>query len=141
MYRGTIQLDENGEAELTLPTYFDAININFSYQLTAVGASMPNLFILKEIENGVFKISGGVDAKKVAWIVYAERNDEFVKQNPDSKQVEVIKGDDEKGKFLMPELYGQPKEKGIFNHEKEMLPTVKKTVEMKKADVTKSFQN
>lgn len=75
---------------------------------------MPNLHISKEIENREFEIAGGEPGKKVNWVVYAQRNDPYVQQNPHIKDVIVEKKDHEKGKYLMPELYGQPKEKGIF---------------------------
>jgi hypothetical protein len=51
---------------------------------------------------------------KVSWYVYAERNDKFVQEYPFSKSVEMEKKPHEKGKYLRPELYGQPEEKGIF---------------------------
>lgn len=114
LYRGTAEFDSQGNAMVRLPEYFDSININFSYQLTPVGAAMPNLFISKEIENGQFVISGGVPHKKVSWVVYAERNDEWVKQNKEFIGVEVEKKPHQKGKYLIPNLYGQPEEKGIF---------------------------
>lgn len=126
LYRGTITLDANGEAIVQMPDYFSAININFSYQLTPVGSAMPDLFIAEEINaNGKFKISGGVPNKKVSWVVYAERNDEWVKQNPFSKVVELDKKPHEKGKYLRPELYNQPKEKAIFDVEAKPQPVTK----------------
>ncbi len=126
MYRGTIILDANGEATIELPDYFVAININYSYLLTPIGASMPNLFVLEEInENGKFKISGGVPNKKITWVVYSERNDEWVKKYPLSKSIELDKKPQEKGKYLRPELYNQPQEKAIFNfEEKPQAPTI-----------------
>jgi len=38
IYDGVTVLDENGEAEITLPDWFSALNKDFSYQLTAIGA-------------------------------------------------------------------------------------------------------
>lgn len=38
VYRGNVVLDSNGEATVTLPDYFDAVNINFSYNLTSIGS-------------------------------------------------------------------------------------------------------
>merc|ERR1712169_113509 len=73
LYRGTTTLNTDGKAVVTLPDYYDLININPSYQLTAVGASMPNLFIEREIENGEFIIGGGIPNKKVSWVVTSER--------------------------------------------------------------------
>lgn len=113
MYRGSIVLDANGEATVSMPAYFDAINTNFSYQLTAVGAAMPNLYVADELTTGgQFKISGGVANKKVSWVVYAERNDEWVRQYPNSKAVEIDKPAELRGTYLVPALYGQPASSG-----------------------------
>ena len=38
---------------------FDAINKDFRYQLTAIGAPMPNLNIAEEIKDNHFIIAGG----------------------------------------------------------------------------------
>lgn len=130
MYRGSIVLDGNGEATITMPTYFDAINTNFSYQLTAVGAAMPNLFVETELTTGgQFKISGGVANKKVSWVVYAERNDEWVRQYPNSKAVEIVKSAEESGKYLVPALYGQPANMGIHYQEVQQRSYEIKTME------------
>lgn len=122
LYRGVVVLDANGNATIEMPEYFDAININFSYNLTAIGSSAPGLYVAEELSNGEFKISGGNPNMKVSWTVYAQRNDEYVKQNPQSSQVVVEKREGNKGKYLMPELYNQPKEKSI---------TYKPTIDMK----------
>jgi hypothetical protein len=112
MYRGNITLDNNGEAEVILPDYFEKININFSYNLTSVGVAAPGLYIKQEVRNGKFIIGGGVANSKVSWSVYAERNDEYVKKYPESKLVEVQKR--KRGTYLMPELYNMPASSGVF---------------------------
>ena len=87
MYRGTVMLNEQGEAIVKLPAYFSTININFSYQLTPVGASMPNLYVKSEIDaNNTFVLSGGVAHAKVSWTVYTERNDKVMQNNPEMKK-------------------------------------------------------
>lgn len=118
LYRGTSSFNSEGKAEVTLPDYYDLININPSYQLTAIGASMPNLFIEKEIENGKFIIGGGIPDKKVSWIVTSERNDPYIQQNPEKRSMVLNKEGSRAGKYLKPELYNQPKEKGMFYREK-----------------------
>ncbi len=112
MYRGTIAFDSNGEAVISLPDYFDAVNANFSYQLTPIGGYAP-LYIKEKILNGQFIIAGGTAGMEVSWSVYAERNDPYLQQHPESKQVEVNKEDWNKGKYLQPDLYGQPDDKKI----------------------------
>jgi hypothetical protein len=115
MYRGNVTLNQYGEASIALPDYFTAININFSYSLTPVGQSAPNLFIKQEIdENGMFLIAGGHPDQKISWIIYAERNDPYMQQHQESKQVVVEKDIENRGKYIMPELYNQPESSGIF---------------------------
>ncbi|MCF6342406.1 MAG: hypothetical protein L3J31_06330 [Bacteroidales bacterium] len=117
MYRGNVLLDENGEAVVTLPDYFLFININFSYALTPIGQQAPYLFVKEEIDDeGRFIISGGNPDQKISWVVYAERNDLYMqrerKTNPE--MVEIEKKPNERGKYLVPDLYGQPPVKGFF---------------------------
>lgn len=113
VYRGIETFNTNGKAIVSLPSYYDAINKNASYQLTPVGAAMPNLYIESEVAEGIFVIAGGVPGKKVSWQLTAERNDPYLKHYPQEREVEVDKADN-RGKYLMPELFNQPKEKGIF---------------------------
>ena len=131
MYRGNVVLDGNGEATVTMPDYFDAININFSYNLTAIG-SKADLFIKSEIADRKFEIAGGNPGQKVSWTVYADRNDAYVQQNPDAKLNEVDKGED-RGKYLMPVLFGQPKEQGIFYKLERQPQALSKTAEPSQA--------
>lgn len=120
LYRGIALLDDYGVAQVELPEYFTALNINFSYNLTAIGKPAPDIFIKEEIDkNGRFTIAGGEARQKISWVVYAERNDAYLQQNPESKEVEIEKKDENKGKYLMPQLYGQPIEKGIFQSLKQ----------------------
>ena len=131
LYRGTETFSSNGKVVVTLPDYYDAINRNASYQLTPIGAAMPNLYIEKEIQNGTFIIAGGEPGKKVSWTVTSERNDPYLQQNPEKREMVVDKGA-KRGKFLMPELYGQPKEKAYsyFNTDKLKVNDVSLTSKM-----------
>lgn len=47
-YDGVVALDNKGEAEIKLPDWFSALNKDFRYQLTAIGATGSNLFIAEE---------------------------------------------------------------------------------------------
>jgi hypothetical protein len=113
VYRGNIVLDGNGEAVVTLPEYFEAINIDFSYNLTAIGAQA-NVFVKKEITGNTFEIAGGKPGQKISWTVYAQRNDPYVQQHPENTKNITTKEGEWAGKYLTPELYNQPKEMGIF---------------------------
>ncbi len=113
VYRGTVVLDENGKANVTLPDYVCLINKNFTYSLTSVGQGNC-VYISKELENNSFEIAGGIKGQKISYVVYGERNDPYVVQNTEKIKPEIDKKPNQKGKYFMPELYGQPSEKGIF---------------------------
>ena len=109
IYRGNVILDNSGTSVVEMPEYFDAINVDFSYNLTAIGAPAPGLYISKELSNGKFEISGGLAGQKISWQVTAQRNDAYVRQNQDKLNPEPMKPDNRKGKYLHPEFYGKTK--------------------------------
>jgi hypothetical protein len=82
LYNGNTALDSNGEAWVHLADWFGALNADFRYQLTAVGAPGPNLHIASEISDNRFKIAGGTPGMKVSWTVTAVRNDPGLRANP-----------------------------------------------------------
>jgi hypothetical protein len=41
-------------------------------------------------------IAGGKPGSKVSWTLYAERNDKYIQDHPDSKQVEVLQTERDK---------------------------------------------
>jgi hypothetical protein len=111
IYNGNVVLDENGEAWVELPEWFEALNRDFRYQLTALGQPGPNLYIAQEIQNNRFKIAGGKPGMKVSWQVTGIRHDPWAQAHP--SPVEEVKPLEEQGTYLHPELYGQPEEKSV----------------------------
>jgi len=111
IYNGNVTLDANGEAWVELPAYFEALNKDFRYQLTAIGAPGPNLYIAQEISGNRFKIAGGSPVMKVSWQVTGIRHDPFAEAH--RIQVEVEKTDAERGKYLYPKEYGVSETLGI----------------------------
>lgn len=81
VYNGNVTLDANGEATVALPEYFGALNIDYRYQLTPIGAPGPNLYIAEEIRANQFKIAGGTPGGKVSWQVTGIRNDAYAREN------------------------------------------------------------
>lgn len=110
-YKGTVELDANGQAWVTLPDYFAEINRDPHVQLTAVEAAMPSLHVGKKVTGNRFLIAGGAAGGEVYWRVEAVRNDRWVRQY--GAPVEVEKDGFERGTYLHPELYGQPPEKAL----------------------------
>ena len=106
VYDGVIRLDAKGEAWVSLPDYFEALNRDFRYQLTSIGAPAPNLYVAEEVSGNRFKIAGGKPGGKVSWQVTGIRQDAYA--NANRIPVEEVKPPAEQGYYLHPELYGQP---------------------------------
>lgn len=115
MYRGVAVLNDNGEATIELPDYFDLINTNVSYQLTAIGTPVQP-YVLTEVQGNTFEVAGE-PGTKVSWVVYADRNDPYMQQNPDRGEDVVQKTGERQGKYLQPELYVKPATDGMFYNE------------------------
>jgi hypothetical protein len=111
IYNGNVTLDKKGQATVKMPDYFSALNREFRYQLTAIGAPGPNLYVAQEITSNQFKVAGGKPGMKVSWQVTGVRKDAYANANR-VVAVEEKKGR-ERGAYLHPELFGQPKTKGI----------------------------
>ncbi len=111
IYNGNIVLDAKGEAWVELPAWFEALNRDFRYQLTAIGAPMPNLYIAAPVANNRFQIGGGRPGAQVSWQVTGIRQDAYANLN--RIPVEEAKPANERGTYLHPEAFGQPASKGV----------------------------
>ena len=104
IYDGVVLIGADGTATVIMPSYFSALNSEFRYQLTCIGAHAP-VFVAEEISKNQFKIAGGKPGMKVSWMVTGVRNDPTATSNP--MQVEVQKVRDEVGRYLNPAAYGK----------------------------------
>ena len=111
IYNGVVVLNEAGEATVILPDWFEALNRDFRYQLTAIGAPGPNLYVAEEVTSNHFSIAGGKSGAKVSWQVTGVRHDAWAEAH--RIPLEVEKTGDDKGKYLHPELFGRGNEMGI----------------------------
>ena len=105
IYDGVATLDASGAAIVELPAWFEALNEDFRYQLTAIGAPGPNLYIAQEIKDNQFSIAGGAPGMKVSWQVTGIRHDPYAEAN--RIPVEQDKTTDEQGKYIYPAGYGE----------------------------------
>jgi hypothetical protein len=112
IYNGTVVLESNGEAWINLPDWFEALNRDFRYQLTAIGVPAPNLYVAEEVAENRFKIAGGQPGGKVSWQVTGIRHDAYADAH--RLAVEEDKPEEDRGYYLHPEVHGQPAEKSIF---------------------------
>jgi hypothetical protein len=119
IYNGTVLLDANGQAWVELPAWFEALNRDFRYQLTPIGAPAPDLYVAEEVSQNRFKIAGGKPGLKVSWQLTGIRHDPHAEQNRIA--VEQEKPSYERGYYVHPAAYGLPQIRSIrAAHEAEM---------------------
>ncbi|MFI6448379.1 hypothetical protein [Kitasatospora sp. NPDC050543] len=111
VYDGVITLDDAGRATVRMPDWFDALNTAFRYQLTAVGAPAPGLYVSRKLSGNSFEIAGGDPGLEVSWMVTGVRADAWARANPVAGEAEKVP--EERGFFLHPEAHGQAPELGI----------------------------
>ena len=111
IHDGVVVLDSNGDATVELPEWFEALNRDFRYLLTPIGAPGPGLYIAEEISNNRFRVAGGTAGMKVSWQVTGIRQDAWARKN--RIPVEEKKSEIERGYYLHPEAFDQPEERGL----------------------------
>jgi len=132
IYNGNIVTDASGKATVQLPDYFEALNMEFRYQLTVIGA-FAQAIINKEVSNNKFEIATNQPNVKVSWQVTGVRHDAYAVKNRIPNTVE--KEAKNKGKYLSPESFNQPKSKGISYTDPNEGVTSIKDVELTPAKV------
>ncbi len=111
IYNGNITTDASGDATVKMPDYFQALNKDFRYQLTVIGATFAQAIVTQEITGNSFEIKTNQPNIKVSWMVTGVRHDAYA--NAHRVVPEVEKGPHDKGKYLYPKEMGQPEELGI----------------------------
>jgi hypothetical protein len=118
VYDGNATTGANGEAVVTLPAWFEALNRDFRYQLTVIG-QFADAIVLSEIKDNRFTVKTDKPNVKVSWQVTGIRMDAFASAHP--LQVEVEKSQDERGKYAHPVEHGQPESKAINYEEQQKM--------------------
>jgi hypothetical protein len=111
IYNGNVTLDPEGRAVVQMPDYFQALNRDFRYQLTPIGAPGPNLYIEQEIHGNQFIVAGGKAGMRVSWMVTGVRQDAWAEKF--RIPVEEMKRPEDRGYYLNPEAFDLPAEKSI----------------------------
>lgn len=108
VYNGNAILDQNGEAWVELPEWFEVLNKDYRYQLTCIGGFAP-VYIAAEIADNRFQIGGGKPGLKVSWQVTGIRRDPYAEMHP----IVVEQKKEQPRTYLCPECYGTPKLMGM----------------------------
>lgn len=135
IYDGVAVFDEAGEATVIMPDWFEALNGDFRYQLTAMGAAFVP-YVAEEISGNRFKVAGGIPGKKVSWQVTGIRRDAFA--NANRIQVEELKSGDAVGTYLHPAAFGLAPEQGRAAVDAEGSTSVTQDVSARRAEELKA---
>ncbi len=103
IYNGNVVTDENGEALVTMPEWFEALNMEFRYQLTVIG-QFAQAIVAEKMEDNHFLVRTDKPGVEVSWQITGIRQDPFA--NANRVQVEVDKPKDEIGTYIHPEAWG-----------------------------------
>src|SRR5580765_4722504 len=76
IYNGNIVTDNKGEAVVTMPDYFDALNRDFRYQLTVIG-QFAQAMVMEKLNGNSFRIKTDKPRVEVSWQVTGIRKDKF----------------------------------------------------------------
>ncbi|MEM1271002.1 MAG: hypothetical protein AAGI08_13260 [Bacteroidota bacterium] len=139
VYNGNATLDAAGEAIVTLPDYFEALNRDFRYQLTAVGAPGPNLYVAAKIAGNQFSIAGGEPGAEVSWQITGIRQDPWAELNRIPN--EELKAPDERGYYLHPKAYGVGPEADLSLRDEPEAPEMNRTRPAERRRVTPAHSN
>jgi hypothetical protein len=118
VYSGNATTDADGNATVTLPEYFEALNHDFRYQLTVIG-DLAHAVVAEEISDNQFRIKTDRPDVKVSWQVTGVRRDALANLHP--IPVEEEKPAEEQGTYLHPEAFEQPKSRGAGYAQREAL--------------------
>ncbi|MEZ4941593.1 MAG: hypothetical protein R3D58_12010 [Saprospiraceae bacterium] len=105
IYDGVVRTDQKGFATVQLPTYFEALNQDFRYQLTVL-EEFAQAIIYKKVAGNQFVIRTDKPGIEVSWQLTGIRKDPYAEAH--RTVVEPEKAPQEKGYFVNPELYGKP---------------------------------
>ena len=80
IYNGNVTTDENGNAVVTLPEWFEALNKDFRYQLTVIG-QFAQAIVSEKVKGNRFAIKTDKPGVEVSWQVTGIRKDKFAEDN------------------------------------------------------------
>ena len=107
IYNGIIVTDASGNATVTMPKYFEALNSDFQYQLTVIG-QFSKALVASGIVNGTFTIRTEKPNVKVSWQVTGVRQDAWA--NAHRVQAEMSSSEIEKPRLIRPVHTGASKD-------------------------------
>ena len=110
LYSGNVTTDASGNATVAMPSWFQALNTDFRYQLTCIG-QFAQAIVATKVKDNQFTIKTDKPNVEVSWMVTGVRHDAFALAHP--LEVEQDKPEYEQGLYQNPEAFGQPESMGL----------------------------
>ncbi len=104
IYDGTVTTDANGDAVVTMPEWFSALNRDFRYQLTVIG-QFAQAIVSEKLNGNRFSIKTDKPNVEVSWQVTGIRQDAYA--NAHRIAVEVDKDPKQVGLYIDPAAFGK----------------------------------
>jgi trimeric autotransporter adhesin len=111
IYNGNVTTDAQGDAVVTLPDWFEALNQDFRYQLTVLG-QFAQAIVSSKVANHQFSIKTDKPNVEVSWQVTGIRHDTWA--NAHRIPVEEMKPANERGFYKHPELYNAQPQRSVL---------------------------
>lgn len=105
VYAGTAVTGDDGEAVVSLPGYFEALNSDHLFQLTPVG-QLAQAAVTGRVRENRFTIRTDKPGVTVCWQVTGVRQDKWAQHH--RIRPEEDKAEADRGYFLHPEVHDQP---------------------------------
>jgi hypothetical protein len=110
IYNGNVVTDAKGYATVEMPAWFEALNGDFRYQLTAVG-QFAQAMVATTIDPGKFTIRTDKPNVEISWQVTGIRHDAWAEAHRIPTEEE--KPAAEQGHYMHPELFGEGTDKSV----------------------------
>jgi hypothetical protein len=112
IYNGNVVTDADGFATVELPEWFEALNRDFRYQLTVIGAGdeWVHARVVRKVAGNRFVVQTSAPQTEVSWQVTGVRQDAFAMAN--RIPVEEDKPEELRGTYLHTEAWGVTPDRG-----------------------------
>ncbi|UBM58626.1 hypothetical protein LAG90_17645 [Marinilongibacter aquaticus] len=109
VYSGNVKTGADGLATVALPSYFEAANKDFRYQLTVIG-TFAQAIVKEKIKQNSFVVQTSEPGVEVSWQVTGVRADKYAEAHP----ITVEEEKETKGIYMHPELFGAKPSSSVF---------------------------